>query len=102
VNSKFNGELEEQWHFLSLERIFIENKIYRDIEEMTTKETVIKAVDDGLKPYKHLKRAVTEEDILRLLDIRIMRISNLTVTKHRIKSKRWKYRTSKTQFRTSD
>jgi topoisomerase-4 subunit A len=38
-----------------LERIFIENKIYRDIEEMTTKETVIKAVDDGLKPYKTLK-----------------------------------------------
>jgi topoisomerase-4 subunit A len=42
--------------------IFIENKIYRDIEEMTTKETVIKAVDDGLKPHtKHLKRAVTED-----------------------------------------
>jgi topoisomerase-4 subunit A len=41
---------------------------------MTTKETV--AVDDGLKPHtKHLKRAVTEDDILRLLDIRIMRIS---------------------------
>jgi topoisomerase-4 subunit A len=36
-------------------RIFIENKIYRDIEEMTTKETVIKAVDDGLKPHKTLK-----------------------------------------------
>ncbi|MBG6109575.1 topoisomerase-4 subunit A [Flavobacterium sp. CG_9.10] len=76
------GELEEQWHFLSLERIFIENKIYRDIEEMTTRETVIKAVDDGLKPHiKHLKRAVTEEDILRLLDIRIMRISKFDSNK---------------------
>ena len=76
------SELEEQWHFLSLERIFIENKIYRDIEEMTTKETVIKAVDDGLKPHtKHLKRAVTEEDILRLLDIRIMRISKFDSNK---------------------
>lgn len=75
-------ELEEQWHFLSLERIFIENKIYRDIEEMTTRETVIKAVDDGLKPHiKHLKRAVTEEDILRLLDIRIMRISKFDSNK---------------------
>jgi topoisomerase-4 subunit A len=75
--------------FSFFERIFIENKIYRGL--MTTKETVIKAVDDGLKPHtKHLKRAVTEEDILRLLDIRIMRISKLTVTKHRIKSKRWK------------
>ena len=70
------SELEEQWHFLSLERIFIENKIYRLIEEESTREGVIKAVDDGLKPHtKHLKRAVTEEDILRLLDIRIMRIS---------------------------
>jgi|694.fasta_scaffold01012_24 topoisomerase-4 subunit A len=69
-------ELEEQWHFLSLERIFIENKIYRLIEEETTREGVIQAVDDGLKPFvKNLKRAVTEDDILRLLDIRIMRIS---------------------------
>ncbi|WP_188051536.1 DNA gyrase/topoisomerase IV subunit A [Flavobacterium sp. GP15] len=76
------SELEEQWHFLSLERIFIENKIYRDIEEMTTRETVLKAVDDGLKPHiKHLKRAVTEEDILRLLDIRIMRISKFDSNK---------------------
>ena len=76
------NEFEEQWHFLSLERIFIENKIYRDIEEMTTKETVIKAVDDGLKPHiKHLKRAVTEDDILRLLDIRIMRISKFDSNK---------------------
>ena len=70
------AELEEQWHFLSLERIFIEHKIYRDIEDKTTREDVIKAVDDGLKPFtKNLKRAVTEDDILRLLDIRIMRIS---------------------------
>lgn len=76
------SELEEQWHFLSLERIFIENKIYRDIEEMTTRETVIKAVDDGLKAHtQHLKRAVTEDDILRLLDIRIMRISKFDSNK---------------------
>jgi topoisomerase-4 subunit A len=76
------SELEEQWHFLSLERIFIENKIYRDIEDKTTKEDVINAVDDGLKPHiKHLKRAVTEEDILRLLDIRIMRISKFDSNK---------------------
>lgn len=76
------SELEEQWHFLSLERIFIENKIYRDIEEETTKEGVISAVNEGLKPHiKHLKRAVTEEDILRLLDIRIMRISKFDSNK---------------------
>ncbi|CAM2891255.1 DNA gyrase/topoisomerase IV subunit A [Flavobacterium frigoris] len=76
------SELEEQWHFLSLERIFIENKIYRDIEEKTTREDVLQAVDDGLKPHiKHLKRAITEEDILRLLDIRIMRISKFDSNK---------------------
>jgi topoisomerase-4 subunit A len=76
------GELEEQWHFLSLERIFIENKIYRDIEDKTTREDVLQAVDDGLKPFtQHLKRAVTEEDILRLLDIRIMRISKFDSNK---------------------
>ena len=76
------SELEEQWHFLSLERIFIENKIYRDIEDKTTREDVIKAVDDGLKPFtKKLKRAVTEDDILRLLDIRIMRISKFDSNK---------------------
>ncbi|WP_291099681.1 MULTISPECIES: DNA gyrase/topoisomerase IV subunit A [unclassified Flavobacterium] len=76
------SELEEQWHFLSLERIFIENKIYRNIEEETTKDGVINAVDEGLKPHtKHLKRAVTEEDILRLLDIRIIRISKFDSNK---------------------
>ena len=49
-------ELEEQWHFASLERIFIENRIYRDIEEEETWEGVIKAIDKGLQPHiKHLK-----------------------------------------------
>jgi topoisomerase-4 subunit A len=48
----------------------------------TTREDVIQAVDDGLKPHiKHLKRAITEEDILRLLDIRIMRISKFDSNK---------------------
>ena len=76
------SELEEQWHFLSLERIFIENKIYRLIEEETTRDGVIEAVDTGLKPFvKNLKREVTEADILRLLDIRIMRISKFDSNK---------------------
>ncbi|GEP51189.1 DNA topoisomerase IV subunit A [Flavobacterium noncentrifugens] len=76
------SELDEQWHFLSLERIFIENRIYRLIEEETTREGVISAVDEGLKPFtKHLKRAVTEDDILRLLEIRIMRISKFDSNK---------------------
>jgi topoisomerase-4 subunit A len=75
-------ELEEQWHFLSLERIFIEKRIYRLIEEEETWEGVIKAIDEGLKPYvQHLKRAVTEEDIVRLTEIRIKRISKFDIDK---------------------
>ena len=70
------AELEEQWHFSSLEKIFIENKIYRDIEEQETLEGVIKAVFDGLKPHtKNLLREVTDDDVNRLLEIRIKRIS---------------------------
>tara|TARA_R110000868_G_scaffold4211_13_gene26646 strand:- start:47726 stop:50413 length:2688 start_codon:yes stop_codon:yes gene_type:complete len=76
------GELEEQWHFASLERIFIENRIYRDIEEEETWEGVIKAIDEGLKPHtKHLKRIVTEDDIARLTEIRIKRISKFDIDK---------------------
>ena len=70
------GELAEKWHFCSLEKIFIENRIYRDIEECTTWEAVLKAIDDGLKPFKKLlKREVTEEDLVRLTEIKIKRIS---------------------------
>ena len=66
------GELNEQWHFASLERIFIENRIYRDIEEVDTWDGVIEAIDSGLKPHTaHLKRPVTTDDILRLTEIRI-------------------------------
>ena len=75
-------ELEEQWHFANLERIFIENRIYRDIEEEETWEGVIAAIDKGLKPHtKHLNRAVTEEDIVRLTEIRIKRISKFDLDK---------------------
>ena len=76
------NELEEQWHFASLERIFIENRIYRDIEEEETWSGVIKAIDKGLQPYiKHLKRAITEEDIVRLTEIRIKKISKFDIDK---------------------
>lgn len=75
-------ELEEQWHFASLERIFIENRIYRDIEEQETWKGVIKAIDTGLQPHiKHLKRAITEEDIVRLTEIRIKKISKFDLDK---------------------
>tara|TARA_B110000977_G_scaffold119934_1_gene154493 strand:+ start:3102 stop:5804 length:2703 start_codon:yes stop_codon:yes gene_type:complete len=76
------GEFEEQWHFASLERIFIENRIYRDIEEEETWPGVISAIDRGLKPHiQHLKRGVTEEDIARLTEIRIKRISKFDIEK---------------------
>ena len=76
------GEYEEQWHFASLERIFIENRIYRDIEEEETWEGVIAAIDKGLQPHvKHLKRKVTEDDIVRLTEIRIKRISKFDIDK---------------------
>ncbi len=76
------GELEEHWHAASLERIFIENRIYRDIEEEETWEGVISAIDKGLKPFtKHLRRKVTEEDILRLTEIRIKKISKFDLDK---------------------
>lgn len=70
------GELEESWHFSSLEKIFIEKRIYRDIEEETTWEGVLAAIDKGLSKYKKLfKREITTEDIVRLTEIRIKRIS---------------------------
>jgi topoisomerase-4 subunit A len=76
------GELEEQWHFASLERIFIENRIYRDIEEEETWEGVLAAIGKGLKPHiSHLKREVTEADIVRLTEIRIKRISRFDLDK---------------------
>ena len=70
------GELEDKWHHSSLERIFIENKIYRRIEECTTWESVIEEIWKGLKPYlKKLRRKVVEEDIVKLTEIKIKRIS---------------------------
>lgn len=70
------GELENDWHYSSLEKIFIENRIYRDIEEETTWEGVLEAIDKGLKPFKKkLRREVTQDDITRLTEIKIKRIS---------------------------
>ncbi|MCH8555075.1 MAG: DNA gyrase/topoisomerase IV subunit A, partial [Schleiferiaceae bacterium] len=75
-------ELEGQWHFASLERIFIENRIYRDIEEATTWEEVMHNIHEGLKPHiAHLIRPVTDEDVIRLTEIRIKRISKFDSNK---------------------
>lgn len=70
------GELNEKWHFASLEKIFIENRIYRDIEEAETWEEVIRVIDAGLEPFKSLfRREITTDDIAALTEIRIKRIS---------------------------
>ncbi|MEK0449061.1 MAG: gyrase subunit [Verrucomicrobiota bacterium] len=70
------GELEQQWHWDSLERIFIEERIYRNIEKSKTWESVLEEIRKGLAPFiKTLRREVTEDDIVRLTEIRIKRIS---------------------------
>ena len=69
-------ELEARWHALSLEKIFIEKKIYQTIEDCETWESILETIDKGLKPYtKRLKRPVTPEDCARLTEIKIKRIS---------------------------
>ncbi len=75
-------ELENDWHYSSLEKIFIENRIYRDIEECETWEAVLQAIDLGLTPFKPLlRREITQEDILRLTEIKIKRISKFDAFK---------------------
>ena len=70
------GELEQQWHWDSLERIFIEERIYRRIEKSRTWESVMSEIREGLKPFgERLRRPMTDEDIVRLTEIRIKRIS---------------------------
>ncbi len=70
------GELEDSWHKSSLERIFIEKKIYQRIEDCETWEAIIKTIDHGLEPYKKLlRREVTRDDIVKLTEIKIKRIS---------------------------
>ena len=70
------AELLEKILFASLEKIFIENRIYRDIEEAETWEEVLGRIDQGLKPYKkQFYREINEDDLVRLTEIKIKRIS---------------------------
>ena len=67
---------EEKWHYANLERLFIEHKIYRKIEECNTWEAVLKTIELGLKPFqKDLKKEITKDDIVRLTEIKIKKIS---------------------------
>lgn len=75
-------ELEEGWHMSSLEKIFIENRIYITIEECETWESVLETIDFGLNPFKPLlRREVTREDIIKLTEIKIKRISKFDTKK---------------------
>jgi topoisomerase-4 subunit A len=75
-------ELNEQWQQASLEKIFIEKRIYRKIENCETWESVIETIQAGLKPHiKGLKREVTRDDIIKLTEIRIKRISKYDASK---------------------
>ena len=70
------NELEEDWHASSLEKIFIENKIYSHIEQCETWECILTTIDNKLEPFKKLlKRDVTHDDLVKLTEIRIKRIS---------------------------
>ncbi|MCB0641396.1 MAG: DNA gyrase/topoisomerase IV subunit A, partial [Phaeodactylibacter sp.] len=82
-------ELQEKWHFASLEKIFIQNRVYREIEECETWEAVLETIDRELRKYVltpgqkakpndtrlHLMRDITEDDLIRLTEIKIKRIS---------------------------
>ena len=90
------GELEEKWHHASLEKIFIENRIYRDIEEAMSFEEALKIIEVELKKYIilpsedvasndgriRLMRELTEDDIIKLTEIKIKRISKYNEFKH--------------------
>ncbi len=79
-------DLENQWHYASLERIFIENRIYRDIEDIDTWEGVLSTINNGLKPFlSKLKRSITEDDLIRLTEIKIKRISKFDIDKAKLK-----------------
>jgi topoisomerase-4 subunit A len=80
------SDFENQWHYASLERIFIENRIYRDIENVETWKGIIEAIFKGLEPHtKNLKRKIIEDDVIRLTDIKIKRISKFDIDKAQLK-----------------
>ena len=76
------AELNQLWHYSTLEKIFIENRIYRLIEDEETWDGVLEAINKGLKPFINLlKKEVSEDDILKLTEIKIKRISKFDLEK---------------------
>ncbi len=86
---KFNlKSLENRWHTLSLEKIFIENKIYRKIEDCETMDSIMITLKDSLKPYfKLLKNDILDDDVLALIEIKIKKITKFDALKHEDKIK---------------
>ncbi len=77
-------KLQDELHFRTLERIFIEERLYKAIEKCKTNEAVLAAVQEGFKPFrKQLLRELTDPDVERLLQVRIRRISLFDINKHR-------------------
>lgn len=78
------GKLQDELHFKTLVRIFIENRIYKKIEQCKTNELVYSAVHEGFKPFqKEMYRELTDSDVQMLLEVRIRRISLFDINKHR-------------------
>ncbi len=76
--------LEDRRHWLTLEQIFIENRVYKHIEKAATEEAVRKQVFEGMKPFKKsFVRPMTDDDVTRLLDLRIRRISAYDIKRNR-------------------
>lgn len=76
------SENEKKWHNLSLERIFIENRLYRNIEEIEDWDKIIATIYNSLKPFiKKLNRKIDDDDILRLTEIKIKRITKFDINK---------------------
>lgn len=91
-------KLQDELHFRTLERIFIEERIYKKIEQCKTNETVMAAVHEGFKPFrKELLREITDPDVERLLQVRIRRISLFDINKHREEIEKTKGELSETR-----
>jgi topoisomerase-4 subunit A len=87
------NELQEKWHFSSLERIFIENRIYHKIEELDNWKDIITVIHNELKPHiKHLLRAVTDEDVEKLTEIKIKKITKFDLNKAKEELLKLEYR----------
>ncbi len=91
-------KLQDELHFRTLERIFIEERIYKLIEKCKTAEAVTRAVHDGFKPFrKQMVRELTDPDVERLLQVRIRRISLFDIAQHREQMEKVKADLTETQ-----